>query len=60
MLAVALSAALVLAALPGGLVSPAAAAVIKVDDDGPADFSSVAEAVEAASDGDRIAVAPGR
>jgi PGF-CTERM protein len=60
LLAVALAAGLVLAALPGGLVSPAAAAVIEVDDDGSADYSSIAEAVEAADNGDRITVAPGR
>lgn len=59
-LVAAVAVALVLASVPGGFVSTAdAAAVIQVDDDGPSDYDSVARAVDAASSGDRIEVAPG-
>lgn len=34
--------------------------VITVDDDGPADYSTIQEAIDAAKDGDEVLVAPGR
>jgi len=59
-LVAAVAVALVLASVPGGFVSTAdAAAVIEVDDDGPSDYDSLARAVDDASSGDRIEVAPG-
>ncbi|MCD6170558.1 MAG: hypothetical protein J7J76_08435 [Candidatus Latescibacteria bacterium] len=50
------------AALLGAMVlfaGTAMAATITVDDDGPADYSSIREAVEAASEGDTVFVKPG-
>ncbi len=41
------------------ITSPSLGEVIYVDDDGPADFTNIQEAVDAASDGDEIVVMPG-
>lgn len=47
--------------LAAGLSAPAARAVVwTVDDAGPADFSSIQGAINAASNGDEIVVRPGR
>ena len=52
--------ALVVASVPAGLVGTAdAASVVQVDDDGPSDYDSLARAVDEATSGDRIEVAPG-
>ncbi|MDP6717883.1 MAG: hypothetical protein QGF59_04495, partial [Pirellulaceae bacterium] len=41
------------------VATAAHAATWTVDDDGPADFDNIQDAVDAASDGDEILVAPG-
>ena len=42
------------------IASPSVADVLTVDDDGPADFFRIQDAIDAASDGDEVVVAPGR
>ncbi|MCH2144284.1 MAG: right-handed parallel beta-helix repeat-containing protein [Phycisphaerales bacterium] len=42
-----------------GIVAPVHADVITVDDDGPADFDTIQAAIDVATDGDEILVAPG-
>ena len=42
-----------------GLIVTAHAKVLRVDDDGPADYATIAEALEAAVTGDEIVVADG-
>jgi len=40
-------------------VQPGAGSILYVDDDGPADFDNIQEAIDAANDGDTVLVAPG-
>ena len=42
------------------IVTPCSARVITVDDDGPADFSTIQAAIDDANDGDVVEVQPGR
>jgi hypothetical protein len=53
--------AVLLCSLAAGALAPAArAAVVTVDDNGPADFPSIQSAINAAGAGDEIVVRPGR